>query len=58
MRRCVGGWFLGAPMGGGFSNYADGWVVSRRAGGGEPSLLLCGGPSVWGTEHVGGGILK
>jgi hypothetical protein len=51
MRRCVGGWFLGAPMGGGFSNYADGWVVSRRAGGGEPSLLRRGGgPSVWGAE--------
>jgi hypothetical protein len=50
MCRCVGGWFLGAPMGGGFSNYADGWVVSRCAGGGEPSLLLGGGPSVWGAE--------
>jgi hypothetical protein len=52
MRRCVGGWSLGAPMSGGVSSYADGWVVSRRAGEGEPSL------SGWGTERVGGGILK
>jgi hypothetical protein len=55
MRRCVGGWFLSAPMGGGFSSYADGWVVSQRTGGGEPSLSRGGGPwgggpSVWGAE--------
>jgi hypothetical protein len=45
-----GGWFLGALMGGGFSSCADGWVVSRRAGGGEPSLSRGGGPSVWAAE--------
>jgi hypothetical protein len=50
MCQCVGGWFLGALMGGGFSSCADGWVVSRRAGGGEPSLSRGGGPSVWAAE--------
>ena len=46
MRQCVGGWFLSTPMGEGFSSYADGWVVSQRAGGGPRG----GGPSVWGAE--------
>jgi hypothetical protein len=57
MRRCVGGWSLGALMGGGVSSCADGWVVSRRAGKGEPSLSGWG-TAGWGTERVGGGILK
>jgi hypothetical protein len=48
--RCMGGWFLGTPMGGGFSNCADGWVVSRHVGGGEPLLSRGGGLSVWGAK--------
>jgi hypothetical protein len=54
MHRFVGGWSLGAPMGGGggVSSCVDGWVVSWCAGEGEPSL------SGWGTECVGGRILK
>jgi hypothetical protein len=48
MRGWMGGWFLGAPMGGGLSSCVDGWVVSRRAGGGESSLSRGGGPRVWG----------
>jgi hypothetical protein len=46
MRQCVGGWFLGAPMGGGFSSYADGWVVSQCVDGGKSSLSRGGGSSV------------
>jgi hypothetical protein len=54
MRWCVGGWFLSAPMGGGFSSCADGWMVSQHASGGREAVAIVGWRTAgWGTEHVG-----
>jgi hypothetical protein len=43
--------FRDAPVRGWVVSWcADGWVVSRHADEGEPSLSRGGGPSVWGAK--------
>jgi hypothetical protein len=53
MCQWVGGWFLGAPMGGGLSSCADGWVVSRACRWGRAVAIAGWGTAGWGTEGVG-----